>query len=77
MVVREALLLTTSGIVAGLAAALLLSGTLRALLYGLTPTDRPTALTVAALMPVTGLLAAYLPGRRATQIDPALALRAE
>jgi hypothetical protein len=77
MVVREALLLTTSGIVAGIAAALLLSGTLRALLYGLTPTDRPTALTVAALMLVTGLLATYLPSRRATHIDPTVALRAE
>lgn len=77
MVVREALLLTTSGIVVGIAAALLLSGTLRAFLYGLTPTDRPTALTVAALMLVTGLLAAYLPSRRATHIDPTVALRAE
>jgi ABC-type antimicrobial peptide transport system permease subunit len=77
MVVREALLLTTGGIVAGIAAASLLSGTLRALLYGVTPADRPTALMAAALMLVTGLLAAYLPSRRATHIDPTEALRAE
>jgi putative ABC transport system permease protein len=76
-VVREALILTTIGIVAGAAAALWLSGTLQALLYGLTPTDRPTAIAVAALMLITGLSAAYLPSRRATNIDPTVALRAE
>ena len=77
MVVREALLLTAGGIVAGIAAASLLSGTLRALLYGLTPTDAPTSLAVAAVMLVTGLLAAYVPSRRATHIDPTVALRTE
>jgi putative ABC transport system permease protein len=77
MVAREALLLLAGGIVAGIAAASLLSGTLRALLYGLTPTDAPTALAVAAVMLVTGLLAAYLPSRRATHIDPTVALRTE
>jgi predicted permease len=77
MVVREALLLTAVGIVAGVAAALWLSGTLHAQLYGLTPTDRPTAIAVAAVMLITGLSAAYLPSRRATHIDPTVALRAE
>ena len=76
-VVGEALLLTAGGIVAGVAAAAVLSGTLRALLYGLTPTDVPTALAVAAVMLVTGLSAAYLPSRRAAQIDPTVALRTE
>ncbi|HXW08111.1 MAG TPA: ABC transporter permease [Vicinamibacterales bacterium] len=77
MVTREALLLTSGGIAAGIAAAFLLSGTLRALLYGLTPTDAPTALAVAAVMMLAGLSAAYLPSRRATHIDPTVALRTE
>jgi putative ABC transport system permease protein len=77
MVAGEALLLLAGGIVAGIAAASSLSGTLRALLYGLTPTDASTALAVAGVMLVTGLLAAYLPSRRATHIDPTVALRTE
>jgi ABC-type antimicrobial peptide transport system permease subunit len=77
MVACEALLLAAAGIVAGITAAFLLSGTLRALLYGLPPTDAPTALAVATVMLVTGLLAAYLPSRRATRIDPSVALRTE
>jgi putative ABC transport system permease protein len=77
MVVREALLLTAVGVVAGIAGALLLSRTLASLLYGLTPNDPLTMWGVSAVMSLTGLAAAYLPGRRAARLDPTVALRHE
>jgi predicted permease len=77
MVVREALLLTAGGVVAGIAGALLLSRTLASLLYGLTPNDPLTMWGVSAVMSLTGLAAAYLPSRRAAHLDPTAALRHE
>ncbi len=77
MVVREALLLTAGGVVAGIAGALLLSRTLASLLFGLTPRDPLTLWSVVLVMLVTGLAAAYLPSRRAARLDPTVALRHE
>jgi predicted permease len=77
MVVREALMLTAGGVVAGIAGALLLSRTLASLLYGLTPNDPLTMWSVIAVMSLTGLAAAYLPSRRAGRLDPTVALRHE
>jgi ABC-type antimicrobial peptide transport system permease subunit len=65
------------GIVGGLAAALWLTRQVQSQLYGLTPTD---PLTLAAAMLVLALVAigsGYLPARRATAIDPIVALRTE
>jgi len=77
MVVREALLLTAAGVVAGIAGALLLSRSLASLLYGLTPYDPLTLWSVVLVMLLTGLAAAYLPSRRAARLDPTAALRHE
>lgn len=77
MVVREALALTAGGIAAGMIAALLISRAIASLLFALTPTDPLTTGAVVVIMVLTGLAAAYLPGRRAAQLDPAVALRKE
>jgi ABC-type antimicrobial peptide transport system permease subunit len=77
MVVREALALTAGGIAAGMIGALLISRAIASLLFGLTPTDPMTIAAVVGIMVLTGLAAAYLPGRRAAQLDPAVALRHE
>jgi ABC-type antimicrobial peptide transport system permease subunit len=77
MIVRESLMLTAGGVVAGIAGALLLSRTLASLLYGLTPDDPLTMWGVIAVMSLTGLAAAYLPSRRAGRLDPTVALRHE
>ncbi len=77
MVVREALLVTGGGVAVGMVAAFLMSRTLATLLFGLTPSDPATAAVVTAVMMVTGLMAAYLPSRRASRINPTAALRVE
>jgi ABC-type antimicrobial peptide transport system permease subunit len=77
LVARNAAALIAVGITLGTAGALLLSRTMRSLLYGVTPNDPTTLVTVAALLAVVAALASYLPTRRATRIDPAVALRAE
>ena len=77
MVLREALRLTVGGILAGTVVALLLSRGLASLLFGLTPNDPLTIVSVATVMLATGLAAAYFPSRRAGRLDPTVALRAE
>jgi putative ABC transport system permease protein len=57
--------------------ALLVTRLLKAALFGVTFTDAPTYAVVVALMLVVGLLACYLPARRAARIDPLSAIRAE
>jgi predicted permease len=77
LVVREALLLVAIGIVAGIPAVFVVARFAETLLFDLSPTD-PLSLTLAVLvMMVVALMAAYLPARRATRIDPLIALRYE
>jgi ABC-type antimicrobial peptide transport system permease subunit len=63
--------------VLGLGGSLLLSRALTTLLYSVSPNDPATLAAVAALLLATTLVAGYLPARRATRIDPVVALRAD
>lgn len=63
------------GIALGLMGALLLARFMSSLLFGVAPADPLTLASVATLMGVTALAAAYVPARRATRVDPAQALR--
>jgi len=77
MVMRQALALLACGLVLGLTASLAGERLLRSLLYGVSALD-PVVLALAGLLvAVTGLLAAYLPARRAAGVDPMMALRHE
>ncbi len=77
MVLREAMALGLAGAALGLLGALVVSRSLEALLYSVSPSD-PVTLSVTALVLVaTTLLAGYLPARRATRVDPVVALRSE
>ncbi len=75
MVLRRGIVLTTIGIVLGLAGAAGLTRYLSGMLYDLTPLDPPTYAAVAILFATVALVASYLPARRATQVDPVVALR--
>jgi len=77
MVLRETLGLVSIGVVAGVGLALLLSRLVTSMLFGLSPTD-PVAIGMAtALMVAVALFSGWLPARRATRIDPTVALRYE
>ncbi len=78
LVLREAMLLAAAGVAIGLASALFLSQRLvAALLFGTSPHDAGTYAAVAALLIGVALVASYLPARRATRVDPIVALRAQ
>jgi putative ABC transport system permease protein len=74
---RLALIGLGFGILAALGLARLLSGALSSLLFGVKATDPFTFIFVALLLAVVALLACYLPARRATKVDPMIALRNE
>jgi putative ABC transport system permease protein len=77
LVMRRAILLIAAGLAIGIAAALALGGLVARLLYGVTPADPATLLAVALFLAAVAMLATYLPARRATRVDPIVALRAE
>ena len=77
MVLRHALVLAVVGVSAGLAGALALSRVIGSLLFELSPTDPATLGAVAVLLTAVALLASWLPARRATRVDPLIALRSE
>ncbi len=68
---------TASGIVVGLAMSPLLTQLLTGLLYGVRPLDPVTFIVVALLLAATSLAATWVPARRATRVDPMVALQAE
>jgi predicted permease len=77
LVMREVLVLVGSGIVLGLAASWALGRLIASQLYGVTASDPQTIAAAAGLLLVVALLAGYLPARRATRVNPVLALRYE
>ena len=77
MVVRQALLLAVAGIVLGGAGALVLTRLMEGLLFQVKPSDPMTFVVVSGVLAAVALLASYIPGRRATRVDPVIALRAE
>jgi ABC-type antimicrobial peptide transport system permease subunit len=75
MVVRNSLLLIAIGGGIGLVAAVLLARSMAGILYGVGPFDLPAFTLAAAVLVVAGVTASLLPARRATQVDPMVALR--
>jgi predicted lysophospholipase L1 biosynthesis ABC-type transport system permease subunit len=77
LVLSRALRIVAAGLIVGLAGAVAVTRVLQRFLFGVTPTD-PIAFTIVTLLLMAvGLMAAWLPARRATRIDPCTALRGE
>ena len=77
MVLMEGVVLAGAAVVVGCLAAAFLSRFLSDLLFGVTTTDATTFVGVAVTLAVVAMVAAYVPARRATRVDPMEALRAE
>jgi len=75
MVVRQGLTLAAIGVLFGLVGAFGVTRVIRTLLYRVTPTDPVSFVGVAAFLTLIAVLASYLPARRATTVDPVVALR--
>jgi ABC-type antimicrobial peptide transport system permease subunit len=77
LVLREALVLVVIGLTIGLVAASLVTKTAASLLYELKPNDPLTIALATTLLAVVAVLAGYFPARRASRVDPMVALREE
>jgi putative ABC transport system permease protein len=75
MILREALVLVAAGIAIGVPLALISGRLVRTLLFGVTPTDPWALVLIASMLIAVSLLAAYVPGRRASRVPPMDALR--
>jgi len=77
LVAAQGLKLTVAGVAFGSAAGLAMSRLLQSLVFGVSATDTATYVSVAAFLLVVALLASVLPARRASRVDPVVALRCE
>jgi putative ABC transport system permease protein len=75
LVLKDGLILASLGVAIGVAGAFALTRMMNSLLFDVKPTDTPTFIAVAALLMFVALLASYIPARRATKVDPLVALR--
>jgi ABC-type antimicrobial peptide transport system permease subunit len=74
---RESLVLVAAGVAIGVGAAIAASRLVASLLFGLTPTDPLAMAGAIVVMLLVSALAGYLPARRASKVDPMVALRCE
>jgi putative ABC transport system permease protein len=77
LVMRSGLVLALIGVGLGLGGAFALTRLMTSLLFAVEPTDKATFVIVSLCLLVTALIACYLPARRATKVDPLVALRYE
>jgi putative ABC transport system permease protein len=77
LIIRDGLVLVSIGVALGLAGAYALTRLMTTLLFGVTPTDGLTIVVVSAVLIAIALLACFIPARRATRVDPLVALHYE
>jgi ABC-type antimicrobial peptide transport system permease subunit len=77
LIMREGLMLIIFGSMVGTVAAFAVTRLLQSLLFNIRPTDPVTFVAVCALLVLVGLLASFAPARRATHVEPVVALRYE
>ena len=77
LIVRQGMILAFVGIVIGVVGAFALTRFLSSLLYGIAPTDPTTYIVVSFVLLAVSFLACYIPARRATRVNPVVALRYE
>jgi predicted permease len=77
MVLRQGMIPVVAGLVTGVGASILTGRLIQSLLFGVSPFDPPTLATVAFVVVIVAIAACYVPARRATKVDPMVALRYE